>query len=68
MHIQHIELAEVLLTLDSSDNIHITEYAIVGTNGSSMTISADIDGANVRLRVTTLNNATTVKTVGTLIK
>jgi hypothetical protein len=63
----HTELAEVLLTLDSSDNIHITEYAIVGTNGSSMTISADIDGSNVRLRVTTLNVNSTVKVVGTLL-
>jgi hypothetical protein len=64
----HTEISEVLLTLDASNNIAITEYAIVGTNGNLINVSADVDGANVRLRVTTLNNATTVKTVGTLIK
>jgi len=63
----HTEVAEVLLTLDTSDNIAITEYAIVGTNGSSMTISADVNGADVRLRVTTINNNSTVKVVGTLL-
>jgi len=64
----HTEISEVLLTLDASNNVAITEYAIVGTNGNLVNVSADVDGANVRLRVTTLNNATTVKTVGTLIK
>lgn len=64
----HTELSEVLLTLDTSDNIAMTEYAIVGTNGSSMTISADIDTADlVRLRVTTANNNSTITVVGTLI-
>ena len=63
----HTELTEVLLTLDSSDNIAIVEYAMVGTNGSSMTVSADIDGSNVRLRVTTLNNNSTVTVMGTLL-
>jgi molybdopterin-binding protein len=63
----HTEIAEVLLTLDTSDNIAMTEYAIVGTNGSSMTISGDIDGANVRLRVTTLNSNSTVTVMGTLV-
>jgi hypothetical protein len=63
----HTEVSEVVLTLDSSDNIAITEYATVGTNGSTMTISADIDGVNVRLRVTTLNNNSTVNVVGTLL-
>ena len=63
----HTELTEVLITLDSSDNIAIVEYATVGTNGSSMTVTADIDGANVRLRVTTINNNSTVNVVGTLL-
>jgi hypothetical protein len=63
----HTEIAEVLLTLDTSDNIAMTEYAIVGTNGSSMTISADVDGANVRLRVTTLNSNSVVTVMGTLV-
>ncbi len=63
----HTELTEVLITLDSSDNIAIVEYATVGTNGSSMSVTADIDGANVRLRVTTINNNSTVNVVGTLL-
>jgi len=63
----HTEISEVLLTLDTSDNIAITEYATVGTNGSTMTISADIDSSNVRLRVTTTNNDSTVTVVGTLL-
>jgi hypothetical protein len=63
----HTELTEVLLTLDSSDNIAITEYATIGTNGSSMTVTADIDGTDVRLRVTTLNNTSDVTVMGTLV-
>jgi hypothetical protein len=63
----HTEISKVLLTLDTADNIAITEYGIVGTNGASMTISADIDGANVRLLVTTANNTSTVTVVGTLL-
>lgn len=63
----HTEVSEVILTLDSSDNIAITEYATVGTNGSTMTISADVSGTDVRLRVTTVNNNSTVNVVGTLL-
>jgi hypothetical protein len=66
----HTELSEVLITLDTSDNIAITEYATVGTNGSSMTITADIYGPlndNVRLRVTPTNNSSTITVVGTLL-
>jgi hypothetical protein len=63
----HTDVAEVLLTLDTSDNIAITEYAMVGTNGSAMTISADINGTNVELNVTTANNNSTVTVVGTLL-
>ena len=63
----HTEVSEVLLTLDTSDNVAITEYAIVGTNGSSMSISADVSGTDVRLRVNTVNNNSTVTVVGTLL-
>jgi hypothetical protein len=63
----HTEISKVLLTLDSSDNIAITEYGIVGTNGSAMTISADINGANVQLLVTTANANSTINVVGTLL-
>ena len=67
----HTEISKVLLTLDINNNIAITEYAIVGTNGSASTISADIDTsvavAEVRLRVTTANNTSTITVVGTLV-
>jgi hypothetical protein len=63
----HTEISKVLLTLDTSDNIAITEYGIIGTNGASMNVSADIDGSNVRLLVQTLNNTSTITVVGTLL-
>jgi hypothetical protein len=66
-HGTHTEISKVLLTLDTSDNIAITEYAIVGTNGSASTISADVSGTDVRLRVTTANNDSDVTVVGTLV-
>ena len=63
----HTEISKVMLTLDTSDNIAITEYAIVGTNGSASSISAGIVGSNVELQVTTSNNNSTVTVVGTLL-
>jgi hypothetical protein len=63
----HTELTEVLLTLDASDNIAITEYATIGTNGSSMVVTADVSGSNVRLRVSPENNNSTVVVFGTLL-
>ena len=63
----HTEISKVLLTLDSTDGIAITEYGIVGTNGSLGTVSANIDAANVQLLVTTANNTSTVTVVGTLL-
>ena len=64
----HTEVSKVILTLDTSDNVAITEYAIVGTNGSLGSVSADVSGNDVRLRVTTANNTSVVGVVGTLIK
>ncbi len=63
----HTEISKVLLTLDVNDNIAITEYGIVGTNGSGMTVSAGISGTDAQLLVTTANNNTTVTVVGTLL-
>lgn len=63
----HTEISKVLLTLDTSDNIAITEYAIVGTNGSASSISAGMSGTDVVLQVTTSNNNSTVTVVGTLL-
>ena len=62
----HTEVSEVLLTLDTSDNIAITEYAIVGTNGSLATISATTDGTDVDLVVTPANDST-ITVYGTLL-
>jgi hypothetical protein len=64
----HTEISKVLLTLDTADNIAITEYGTIGTNGSAMTISAGVSGSNVQLLVTTTNNSSTVTVVGTLLK
>lgn len=63
----HTEVSEVLLTLDTADNIAITEYAVVGTNGVASAITADVSGGNVRLIVTPANNASTIKVMGTLL-
>ena len=45
----------------------MTEYGVVGTNGSASSISANISGNNVQLQVTTANNNSTVTVVGTLL-
>jgi hypothetical protein len=66
-HSTHTEISKVLLTLDSSDNISITEYGIVGTNGPLSVISATISGDDVQLLVDTENNDSTVTVVGTLL-
>jgi hypothetical protein len=63
----HTEISKVLLTLDVNDNIAITEYGIVGTNGSASSISASILTNDVQLRVQTTNNSSTVTVVGTLL-
>jgi hypothetical protein len=64
----HTEVSEILLTLDASNNVAITEYAMVGTNGNLFDVTADVSGADVRVRVTTINSNTDVTVVGTLIK
>lgn len=63
----HTEVSEVLLTLDTSDNIAITEYAVVSTNGSASSITAGINGTDVELQVTPTNNTSTVTVMGTLL-
>jgi len=63
----HTEVSEVLITLDTADNIAITEYAMVGTNGSLATVTALMNGTDVELLVTTLNNNSDVTVVGTLL-
>lgn len=64
----HTEVTEVLLTLDSSSNIAITEYALVNTGGSLMDVTAVMNGTDVELQATVVNNSTVVSATGTLIK
>lgn len=64
----HTDISKVMLTLDSSDNIAITEFAMVGTNGSLGSFNATVSGNNVALTVTTDNNTSDVMVVGTLLK
>jgi hypothetical protein len=68
----HTEISKVLLTIDTSNNVAITEYGNVGTNGSLMSITADtyspgMGGQWARIRVTTLNNNSTITSIGTLL-
>lgn len=65
-HGSHTEISEVLLTLDTSDNVAITEYAVVGTNGSLGTITAIAGASNVDLIVDAVNDNSTVSVFGTL--
>jgi hypothetical protein len=64
----HTQISEILLTLDTSDNISITEYAIVTTNDILIDISADQSGGQILLIVNAENANTTVTVFGTLIK
>ena len=61
------EISKVLLTLDSSNNIAITEYGNVQTNGSLASVTAGINGADVEVLVTTSNNNSDVVVSGTLM-
>lgn len=63
----HTEVSEVLITLDTSDNVAIMEYGEVTTNGNLVTLSAGINGSNVELLATAGTATTYVKVVGTLI-
>jgi len=63
----HTEVSEVLLTLDSLDNVAITEYAEVGTSTSMGTVTATVVAGEGRINVTTLNNATVVIVRATLL-
>ena len=63
----HTEVTEVLVTLDSSLNVAITEYALVNTGGSLMDVTAVMNGTDVELQATVVNDNTTVRATGTLI-
>jgi hypothetical protein len=63
----HTEVLEILLTLDTSNNIAITEYAIVGTNGSLGVVTATYSDGDVLLTVEPNNNNTAINVYATLL-
>lgn len=62
------EISKILLTLDNLDNISITEYGVVATDTSLGSISADMSGVNVRIRITTSQNDSVITVAGTLVE
>jgi hypothetical protein len=64
----HSQISEVLLTTDSTGNISITEFGMVGTNGSLGSVGASYLNGNIAIEVDTVYAATTVTVVATLIK
>lgn len=63
----HTHVSELIVTLDTSDNIALNEYGITTTNGSLMTIDADISGTDVRVRVTPAHDNTEIMAHATLL-
>jgi hypothetical protein len=64
-----IEVIEVLVAVDGSNNVYLTEYANVQSNGELGTTNATYDGSgNVVLQVTAAANDTSVKVSKTYIE
>lgn len=63
-----IHMLEILIAVDGSNNIYITEYAEVISNVSLGTITADYSGGEVRLRATASADGTSIKIHKTLIE
>ena len=58
----------MLVTLDTSDNVYVTEYGMSSTSGSALaTSTADVSGNDVRIRVTPVNDNSKVVVMGTLL-
>ena len=64
----HSQVSELLLTTDASNNVAITEFATVGTNGDLGSTTAVYVSGNIGINVDTINANTTVTVVATLIK
>jgi len=65
----HTQVSELVVTLDTSNNVAVSEYGITYSNGTELAaVTADYSGSDVRIRVTPANNNTEVVVVGTLIK
>ena len=63
----HSQVSEVLVTADNSNNLAVTEYAIVGTNGNLGNVSANFSGGNYNLTVETTENNSEVIVYATLM-
>ena len=64
----HSQVSEILITKDNSDNIAITEYGIVTTNGILGDITAAMNGNNIELKVTAAHTGgTEIVISGTLM-
>jgi hypothetical protein len=63
----HSQVSEIMVTLDAADNVAITEFGIVYSDEELATVTADVSGTDVRIRVTTLNASTDVTVVGMLL-
>jgi antitoxin component YwqK of YwqJK toxin-antitoxin module len=65
----HTQVSDLVVTLDTSNNVGVSEYGITYSNGTELAaVTADYSGTDVRIRVTPANNNTEVIVVGTLIK
>jgi hypothetical protein len=65
----HTQVSDLVVTLDTSNNVAVSEYGITYSNGTELAaVTADYSGTDVRIRVTPANNNTEVIVVGTLIK
>ena len=62
------QVSEVLLTLDTSNNVSITEFGSINTGADLGTISAAYASGNVSISVTTVYASTDVMVHATLIK
>ena len=63
----HSQISDVLLTLDGTGNVAITEYGIVGTNGSLGDVTAINSSGTINIRVTTAYANTDVMVYATAI-
>jgi hypothetical protein len=62
------QISELLVTIDDSDNVAITEYGMVYTNEELASVTADISGTDVRIRATVAGFGQPVYAVGTLFQ
>jgi len=61
------QMSEILVTADSSNNVAITEYAIVSTNGNMGDITADVTGGgNIEIIVSPTHDSSEVMISGTV--